>query len=71
MIVLIISFIYLANFKIADFGITSSDIILLAVVMYLVVLLGSFLLMVQQLFESRRELEKLNEDKEKAKKQFL
>lgn len=39
--------------------------------MYLVVFLGSFLLMVQQLFESRRELEKLNEEKEKAKKQFL
>ncbi len=71
MLVLIISFIYLANYKIANFGINSSDIILLAVVMYLVVFLGSFLLMVQQLFESRRELEKLNEEKEKAKKQFL
>lgn len=71
MLVLIVSFIYLANFKLANFGINSSDIILLAVVMYLVVFLGSFLLMVQQLFESRRELEVLKTEKKKMKKSFL
>lgn len=71
MVVLIISFIYLANYKIANFGITSSDILLLAVVMYLAVFLGSFLLMVQQLFDSKKELEKLNAEKEKQKTQFL
>lgn len=71
MLVLFISFVYLANYKIANFGINSSDIILLAVVMYLVVFLGSFLLMVQQLFESKRELERLNEERQKAEKQFL
>ena len=71
MLVLFISFVYLANYKIANFGINSSDILLLAVVMYLVVFFGSFLLMVQQLFESYRELEVLKTEKKKMEKPML
>lgn len=71
MMVLTISFIYLANYKIADFGITSSDIILLAVVMYLVVFLGSFCLMVQQLFVNSRELEALKKEQSKIENPIL
>lgn len=71
MLVLIVSFVYLANYKIANFGINSSDIILLAVVMYLVVFFGSFLLMVQQLFDSKKELEKLRIENIKKEKLFL
>mgnify|MGYP000109067784 CR=1 FL=1 len=66
MVVLIFSFIYLANFDLKNFGITSSDILLLAVVMYLVVFLGSFLLMVRQLINSKSELEKMMKEKEKT-----
>ncbi len=71
MLVLFISFVYLANYKIANFGINSSDIILLAVVMYLVVFFGSFLLMVQQLFDSNRELEVLKNEQRKMERPFI
>lgn len=71
MLVLTFSFIYLANYDLGQMGPNSSDIIFLAVVMYLVVFLGSFLLMVQQLFESHRELEALKTEKRKMEKPFL
>lgn len=71
MLVLIFSFIYLANFELENFRLSSTDVLLLAVVMYLVVFLGSFLLMVQQLFNSNQELEKLRIEKKKMDKPFL
>lgn len=71
MLVLTFSFIYLANFEMAQMGPNSSDIILLAVVMYLVVFFSSFLLMVQQLFERNQELEVLKAEKKKMEKPFL
>ncbi len=52
-------------------GPNSSDTILLAVVLYMVVFFGSFSLMVQQLFESHRELEELKKEKKKMEKPFL
>lgn len=52
-------------------GPNSSDTILLAVVLYMVVFFGSSSLMVQQLFESHRELEELKTEKQKMEKPFL
>ena len=71
MIVLTFSFIYLANFELEKMAANSRDTILLAVVMYMVVFFGSFLLMVQQLFNSRRELEEMKEERKKMEISFL
>ncbi len=71
MIVLTFSFIYLANFELEQMAANSRDTILLAVVMYMVVFFGSFLLMVQQLFNSRRELEEMKEERKKMEISFL
>ncbi len=71
MLVLTFSFIYLANFDFGQLGPNSSDTLLLAVVLYMVVFFSSFLLMVQQLFESYRELEELKTEKKKMEKPFL
>ena len=71
MLVITFSFIYLANFDLGQMGPKSSDTLFLAIVMYMVVLLGSFLLMVQQLLQSHREVEKLKTEKMKMDKPFL
>lgn len=71
MLVLTFSFIYLANYDLGQMGPNSSDTLLLAVVLYMVVFFSSFLLMVQQLFESHRELEELKTEKNKMEKPFL
>lgn len=71
MLVLTFSFIYFANFDLEKMGPNSSDTLLLAVVMYMVVFFGSFLIMVQQLFESNHELEELKTEKKKMEKPFL
>jgi len=71
MLVLTFSFIYLANFRLGQMGPNASDTLLLAVVLYLVVFFGSFLLMVQQLFNSHRELEVLKTEKKKMEKPFI
>lgn len=71
MLVLTFSFIYLANFNLGEMGPNSSDALLLAVVMYMVVFFGSFLLMVQQLIESRRELEALKNENQKMENPYI
>ncbi len=71
MLVLTFSIIYLAKYDLGQMGPNSNDTLLLAVVLYLVVFLGSFLLMVQQLFESNNELEFLKTEKKKMEKPFL
>ena len=63
---------YLANFNLEEMGPNSTDdIILLAFVMYLVVFMGSFLVMLQQLAERQREIEHFKKEKEQMGKQFL
>lgn len=69
--VLTFSFMYLANFDLLQMAPNSRDTLLLAVVLYLVVFCGSFLLMVQQLLNSRRELEAMKEEKMKMENPFL
>lgn len=71
MIILTFSLIYLANFELEQMAANSRDTLLLAVVMYMVVFFGSFLLMVQQLYNSHRELEELKTEKKKMEKPFL
>jgi two-component system, LytTR family, response regulator LytT len=61
----------MANFELDKMAINMRDILLMAMVLYLVVFFGSFLLMVQQLFESHRELEMLKTEKKKMEKPFL
>lgn len=71
MLVLIFSLMYLANFELEQMGPNSTDTLLLAVVLYMVVFFGSFLLMVQQLFDRNRELEMLQTEKKKMEKPVL
>ncbi|MEZ5103239.1 MAG: LytTR family DNA-binding domain-containing protein [Draconibacterium sp.] len=69
--VLTFSFVYLANFELEQMAPNSRNTLLLAVVLYLVVFCGSFLLMVQQLMNSRRELEMLKQEKKKMENPYL
>jgi len=71
MIVLTFSFIYLVNFNMRNMGPNSSDTLLLAVVLYLVVFLGSFLFLTQQISLHQQEISKLTEESEKMKTPFL
>lgn len=70
-IVLTFSFIYLVNFNLGNMGSNSRDTLLLAILMYMIVFLSSFLLIVQQLSESHTAIKMLKEDKEKDEKSFL
>jgi len=71
MLIFIFSFMYMANFEMDNMAINTRDIMLLAMVLYLVVFFSSFLLMVQQLFDSHKELEVLKVEKKKTEKPFL
>ena len=71
MLVLTFSFMYLVNFEIFRMPPNSRDTLLLAVVLYLVVFSGSFLLMVQQVLNNRRELEAMKQEKSKMENPFL
>lgn len=70
--VVILSYMYLANFNLQQLGPNSiDDIFSLALVMYLVIFVGSFLVMLQQLAERQKEIENFQQEKEKMKIQFL
>ncbi len=71
MIVLTFIFIYVLKFHLDKFNPNASDSLFLAIIMYLVVFLGSFLLMVKQVNESNREIQDLKENKEKMKSAFI
>ena len=70
-IVIMFSFIYLGNYNFQTLGPYASDTILFAVVLYLLVFLGSVLLMVRQIKENKQVIHQLLEEKEKRKKSFL
>ena len=70
-IILVISFIYLVNFSYNNLSQNATQIILLAVILYLLVFIGSFLLMMHQIIENRQVIQVLLDDKEKMKKSFL
>ncbi|MBN2635762.1 MAG: LytTR family transcriptional regulator [Prolixibacteraceae bacterium] len=72
MMVVLFSFMYLANFKLEDLGPNSiSDIVLLAFIMYFIVFVGSFLVMLQQLADRQSEIEHFMEEKKKMEKPVL
>lgn len=67
MIVLMFSYIYLGNFSFKNLGPNISDTILMAVILYLLVLVGSLLLMARQIKENQDEIQRLLLEKEKRK----
>lgn len=71
MIVLVFSLIYLVNFSFKSLSPNASDTILLAVIMYLLVFIGSFILMVNQIKENRKVIQQLLDENGKMKKSFL
>ncbi len=71
MIVLMFSFIYLAKFSYGHLPPNARDTILLAVILYLLVFIGSFLLIINQIRENRLLIQQLKDENEKMKKSFL
>lgn len=71
MVLVFFSFIYLANMHFAEMGVDSGDVFLLALIMYLIVFVGSFWIMLQQLAERQKEIELYREEEEKRKTAFL
>lgn len=71
MIVLVISYVYLVNLSFQSLSPNATQIVLLAVILYLLVFIGSFLLMMRQIIENRQVIQLLLEEKEKMKKPFL
>ena len=71
MIVLVISYVYLVNLSYQNLSPNATQIKLLAVILYLLVFIGSFLLMMRQILENRQIIQQLLDEKEKMKKSFL
>ncbi len=71
MIVLVISYVYLVNLSYQNLSPNATQIVLLAVILYLLVFIGSFLLMMKQITENRQVIQHLIDEKEKMKKSFL
>jgi hypothetical protein len=71
MIVLVISYVYLVNLSFQKLNPNATQIVLLAVILYLLVFMGSFLLMLHQIAENRQVIKQLLDEKEKMKKTFL
>ncbi len=70
-IVLIYSFVYIVDLNYENLSPNASRIALLAVILYLLVFIGSFLLMMSQIVENEQVIQKLLDEKEKMKKSFL
>ncbi len=71
LIVLFLSLIYLGNYSLGTMNPHASDTMMLAVILYLLVMLGSVLLMVRQIREKQQLIRQLMEEKEKMEKAFL
>ena len=71
MLVLIFAVIILSNFEFHQISPNSRNPLLLSVVLYLVVFCGSFILMVKQLLNSRRELEALKNENQKMENPYI
>jgi len=70
-IVLLFSFMYLGEFNFKNLDTNASDTFLLAVVLYLLVFIGSFLLMIYQIRENQKVIHQLVLENEKMKKSHL
>jgi two-component system response regulator LytT len=71
MMVLVFSFVYMVKLSYDNLNPNATQIILLAVILYLLVFIGSFLLMMNQIIENRKVIQQLLDEKEKVKKSFL
>ena len=71
MLVLLFSFVYMVKLSYKDLNPNASQILLLAIVQYLLVFVGSFLFMMNQIVENRQVIKQLLEEKEKMKRAFL
>lgn len=71
MIVLLFSYVYLVNLSFQSLCPNATEIVILAVILYLLVFIGSFILMMNQIRENRILIQQLLDEKEKMKKPFL
>ena len=71
MMVLLFSFVYMGELNYEYLNPNAAQILLLAIVQYLLVFIGSFLLMMNQITENRQVIQQLLDEKEKLKKSFL
>lgn len=71
MLVLVFSYVYLVNLSYQNLSPDASQLTLLAIILYLLVFIGSFLLMMNQIIENRQVIQRLLDEKEKMKKSFL
>ncbi|WP_075590223.1 LytR/AlgR family response regulator transcription factor [Labilibacter marinus] len=70
-IVIMFAYVYLGNYSFKGFPPNASDTVLLAVILYLLVFIGSVLLMIKQIKESQALVKALLEEKEKMKTAVL
>jgi two-component system, LytTR family, response regulator LytT len=71
MMVLLFSFVYMVKLSYENLNPNATQILLLAVVQYLLVFIGSFLLMMNQIVENKKVIQQLLDEKEKMKRSFL
>jgi signal transduction histidine kinase len=71
LLVLMFAFFYLANMNYQNLGPDAAKPILLIITMCLMVFVGSFLLIMNQINENRQVIQQLLDEKEKMKKSFL
>lgn len=70
-LVLVFAYVYLVNLNYENLSPNAAQITLLAVMLYLLVFIGSFILMMRQIIENRQVIQELLDEKEKLKKSFL
>jgi len=70
-LVLVFTYVYLVNLNYQHMSPDATQLALLAVVLYMLVFVGSLLFMVNQIHENRKVIQGLLEEKEKMKKSFL
>ena len=70
-LVLVFSYVYLVDLNYQHLSPDATQLALLAVVLYMLVFAGSFLLMMNQIIENRKVIQDLLDEKEKMKKSFL
>ena len=71
MLVLVFSYVYLVNLDFENLSPNAAEIYLLSATLYLLVFIGSFILMMHQIVENRQVVQQLLDEKEKMKKSFL
>ncbi len=71
MLVVVFSFVYLVNLNNGNLAPRATEIYLLSATLYLLVFVGSFILMMHQISENRQVIQQLLDEKEKMEKSFL